>query len=128
MKLYQKLAQKLIQYQNVSKPDSTYLIKPNQVEDEIIALVKNYLPSGSGFDAGTTLDLTSSSPNCLIFRTSFHHMNEHGMYDGWTEHIIRVRPHLAFDIDLTIFGPNRNQIKDYIHDVFHNALVQEYIK
>jgi hypothetical protein len=51
-------------------------------------------------------------------------MNDAGYYDGWTDHIVIVSP--SFDgIDIKISGRNRNDIKDYLHDVFHAALTEE---
>src|SRR5882672_3309038 len=52
--------------------------------DMLCELVIEHMPSGSGFDAGTILDLEKSTGEKLVFITSFHHMNEHGSYDGWT--------------------------------------------
>jgi hypothetical protein len=52
-------------------------------------------------------------------------MDDVGYYDGWTEHTLTVRPSLAFGIDLKFSGRNRNQIKDYLHEVFHEALTHE---
>ena len=49
-------------------------------------LVAMNLPCGSGFDNGTNLDFDKSHQNRLVFTTAFHHMDESGMYDGWTEH------------------------------------------
>jgi len=52
-------------------------------------------------------------------------MNEHGFYDGWTEHRITVKPSLAFGFELTISGRDRNEIKDYLSDVFYLWLREE---
>lgn len=93
-------------------------------EARIEELVKNYMPSGSGFDCGTKIDLDRSTPEKLVFYTDFHHMNE-GYYDGWTDHRITVRPSLLCNFTLTISGRNRNEIKDYIHQVFDCALNEE---
>lgn len=81
-------------------------------------------PSGSGFDKGTKLD-DSSTPERLVFNTAFHHMNEGGYYDGWTEHQVIVTPSLEMDFHLRITGRDRNDIKDFIADSFHNALTQD---
>ena len=91
-------------------------------EEAIRKLVREHMPRGSGIDSGTTIDLDASTTEKLVFDTSFHHMDEHGSYDGWTEHRITVRASLVFTIDLKISGPNRNEIKDYLHDVFREAL------
>jgi hypothetical protein len=81
-------------------------------------------PSGSGFDRGTRLD-DSSRPEKLVFTTAFHHMNEGGMYDGWTEHTVTVRPSLEFGYRLSISGRNRNLIKEVIAEQFSMALELE---
>jgi hypothetical protein len=94
--------------------------------DTIEALTREHMPSGSGFDNPTTLDLDNSTPDCLRFRAAFHHMNDAGYYDGWTYHIVTVRPSLAFEIDLRVTGPNRNDIKGHIAETFHDALTLEF--
>ena len=82
---------------------------------------KQHLPSGSGIDSGTRIDRARTTPDKVVLVTSFHHMNEHGMYDGWTDHVIFCRP--AFDgITVSIGGRDRNGIKDYLHEVFWDAL------
>ena len=90
--------------------------------NKLIGIVEGHMPSGAGFDNGTTLDLDASSEDKLVFDTSFHHMNENGYYDGWTEHRIYVTPSLIHGFAMRITGKNRNQIKDYIYEVFQAAL------
>lgn len=87
----------------------------------IMAIVKRHIPSGSGFDNGTHFG-AESTPEKLIFFTSFHHMNEHGYSDGWTKHTVTVRPSLTSEFTLTISGRNRNEIKELIHEAFYFAL------
>jgi hypothetical protein len=82
-------------------------------------------PSGSGWDNGTKIDLELSRKEKLVFKGSFHHMNEHGYYDGWTDHFIVVKPSLAFGFELSITGRDRNEIKDYLSDVFYSWLREE---
>lgn len=82
-------------------------------------------PHGSGFDNGTHIDLDRSNDDCLRFITSFHHMNEGGMYDGWTEHTVTVTPSLGLDFHVKVSGPNRNDIKDYIAECFQSCLNEE---
>lgn len=52
--------------------------------------------------------------------------NENGMYDGWTQHSIIVRPSFVHGLDITITGKDRNQIKEYLHDVYFSALTEPY--
>lgn len=89
--------------------------------------VKEYGPSGSGFDCGTRLiGLTDKK---IVLATDFHHMNDVGMYVGWSHHKIIVTPVLnKFVFNMRVTGPNRNGIKEYISDMFHdflNARVEE---
>jgi len=91
----------------------------------IMDLVAKYMPRGSGFDCGTKLDLDKSTGERLVFTTDFHHMNDVGMYDGWTAHTITVRPSLSYEIGLAVSGKNRNDIKNCIHELFDTDLRQE---
>lgn len=91
--------------------------------DRAHALVKEHMPSGSGIDRGCTL--IGTDHNKLVFQVDFHHMDEHGGYDGWTEHTVTVWPSLAFGINIKISGPDRNQIKDYLGEVLDAALRAE---
>lgn len=79
------------------------------------------LPSGSGIDNGTQYDIVECNSEKIVFLTAYHHMNENGFYDGWTEHKIIVRPSFD-DINIRITGRDRNAIKDYLHDVFYHVL------
>ena len=93
-------------------------------EERILDLVRDRLPSGSGFDSGTQIDFKACRADRLVFSTAFHHMNDVGFYDGWTEHKVIIRP--TFDgIDICVTGRNRNDIKDYIADCFYTALTEE---
>ena len=92
----------------------------------IDAIVKQFLPSGSGFDSGIeflNLDGRAHDGTSLKFRAAFHHMDESG-YTGWTTHCITVRATFA-GFDLKISGSNKNDIKDYIADTFNIALTEE---
>lgn len=80
------------------------------------------LPSGSGFDNGSHIDLDQSTGEKLVFYTSFHHMDENGFYDGWTDHEVILTPSLEMGYRLKVTGTNRNEIKDYINEQFSYAL------
>lgn len=85
----------------------------------------DFLPSGSGIDSGSEIDLDKSTSNKLVFVLGYHHMDEHGVYCGWTHHTVTVHSHLHSGFELTISGPNRSEIKDYLHEVFHSALLDK---
>lgn len=87
--------------------------------DTYLSELLELLPSGSGFDNGTTLK--NVFPRAIEFATAFHHMNDGGFYDGWTEHLVVVTA--DFDgFTVTVTGRNKRDIKEYIADVFHAAL------
>ena len=83
------------------------------------------LPSGSGIDSAPKFDFDASTPEKLVFTFGYHHMNENGMYDGWTEHSLIVTPSLQFGFHLRITGKDRKQIKDYLYEIFQSALSEE---
>jgi hypothetical protein len=122
-KLYVILAETVEAYHNCVKHGTTAWMQTHRevLEDR----VKCYMPSGSGIDSGTTLNIEKSTGEKLVFETSYHHMDENGMYDGWTNHVVTVRGSLAHGLNIQIGGENRNQIKDYLHDVFRDALMTE---
>lgn len=90
--------------------------------DRLDALAREFLPSGSGFDAGTQFDRDGSRASVIRFTTAFHHMNESGYYDGWTQHAVTLRASLSGFPDMRVTGRDRNGIKEYIGDAFAEAL------
>lgn len=123
MKLYEKLAS-LVAARNycASTKTSKWFERHTETAKQ---LVKEHLQSGGGFDAGTSLDWEKSTKEKLVFNTGFHHLDQNGTYTQWTYHSITVRPSFFGGIALTISGKNHNDIKPYIHDVFHCDLTQE---
>jgi hypothetical protein len=122
MKAYQALAQKLEAIANCERSGKTKWRETHCAA--LQAIVREAMPSGSGFDAGTDLDPSSTSQK-LIFNTSFHYMDENGYYDGWTGHRIIATPCLARGFDLRVTGRDRNGAKDFIADAFNHALNTE---
>jgi hypothetical protein len=94
----------------------------NKHKERLALLARDYLPSGSGIDNGCTIE--SADFDRVVIRTAFHHMNEHGMYDGWSEHKITVRANIS-GLVLTIGGRDRNAIKEHLHEVFYSALTEK---
>ena len=119
MKLYAKIAQLTQAIRNCEKSGNAEWIERHI--DSVESLVHQYMPSGSGFDSGTKIALDECTPARLVFETEFHHMNDVGMYDGWTNHSVIVKPEF-YGISIRITGRSRNDIKDYMADVFHQAL------
>lgn len=103
----------------------------SEAENKLNKMIEN-LPSGSGFDIGTNFeykDKANKQPDKkLVFNTSFHHMDENGFYDGWTEHKIIITSSLLYGYDLKVTGINKNDIKDYIRQTFDNCFFMPEIE
>ena len=127
--VYSELAQLIAAYHSCNSvfAEETHRDYAMRHWERIHEIVTEYLPSGSGFDTGTTLltSPTSSHADKLTFSVAFHHMNEVGYYDGWTEHKVIVTPSFIGGFRLRVTGRNRNDIKDYIAEAFHTALMSE---
>ena len=124
MKVYQRIASLIAARLNCEKSNNHEWFEKH--EERLNDIARNILPSGSGFDSGTVIDLEESGPERVVLRTDFHHMNDSGMYDGWSEHAISITSSLQFGFTLRITGKDRNDIKDYIYQVFEQVLNEEY--
>lgn len=94
-------------------------------DDLIRYIEKNHLPHGSGFDCGTVvIEEECVSGLKLVLKFDYHHMDEHGYYDGWTSHKVIVTPY--FDgIGVTVKGalPRKyRHNKEYFGDTIHYSL------
>lgn len=118
--LYQALASKIVARQNCAGGKNPEWFDRHREDAE--KLVRDHLPSGSGFDNGTTIDWDRCTAERLVFKTAFHHMGDHGGYIGWSEHTVVVRPSLCFGFTLNVTGRDWRQIKDYIAEAFEIAL------
>lgn len=114
--LYRILAGKVGAYHRCAQTGNTEWEAKHK--EAIESLVEEHAPSGSGFDQGTHIVIDDSTEEKLVFTTAFHHMNEHGGYDGWTHHTVTVRPSLAHEYKLFLGGRNRSGIKEYISENF----------
>ncbi len=114
--LYKVLASTLEAIANCRKSDNMEWEEKHAQRLE--KLCAEHLPSGSGLDNGSHLDLAKSNSEKLVIAASFHHMDEHGFYDGWTRHTITVKASLAHGIQVSVSGADRNDIKEYLHETF----------
>lgn len=122
MPVYRALATTIEARQNCLKSGNTEW--QGRHSETILQIVENCLPSGSGIDCGTKIDLDQSTPDSLVFDVDYHHMNDGGYYDGWTQHRVIVTPSLAREISIRITGPDRNEIKEYLYECYHSALLE----
>jgi hypothetical protein len=122
--LYQAIAILVDAYQSCKakgETDPNFAEWSEKHQAAIGDLVRAHMPSGSGFDSGTSIDLQSSTPEKLRFVTAFHHHTESG-YAGWTEHMVTVRPSLRHGFEVTVSGRDRDGIKEHVANVFDDAL------
>ncbi len=93
--------------------------------ESVLNRAAEMLPRGGGFDVYPTLDTDSEYKGRLVFRGSYHKMNDAGMYDGWADYAITVRPCLVHGFTVSVRGGGRD-LGDYIAESFHAALSAEY--
>lgn len=119
-----KLINLLASRVSIINHQASLLDNVKRAESEIESLIREFMPSGSGFNNGTSFDFDSSNKEKLVFYTGFHHMNEFGYYTGWTMHKVVATPSFR-GFNLRVTGKDKNDIKEYIRQVFHNALSRE---
>ncbi len=124
-KVYQKLAGIIDARINCLKVDNPTWISKH--EETIESIVTDCLPSGSGIDSGCQIDLDASHGNKLVIHSSYHAMDDNGMYDRWYDFTVKVTPNLHFGFDLKITGKfgRYQHVKDYLYDLFDSALNEE---
>lgn len=122
-KLYQSIARSFDAMQSCHKSGNTEW--ENKHADSIVAQVNKYMPHGSGIDAGVKFDFERSKHDKLVFTFGYHAMNENGYYVGWYDYTLTVSPSMAFDFDMKLNGKDYHGSKDYLLDLFSEALNSE---
>lgn len=113
-------------YQNcVKNGNKEWEEKHLDILDKFISL----FPSGSGIDNGVKfypLDKENKDVGKqFVLHAPFHHMDENGYYDGWTDHKIIYYADMTVGFNLKITERNKNDIKDYLMSVFSNIFYME---
>jgi len=121
MEIYQKLCECLMMRRDYLEINNSKMA--NKWKEQIQKIMDS-APHDSGFDNGTELSYDLGKYGGFTFTTSFHHMDS-GHYDGWTEHLVKVKPHLRFGFVLEITGRNKHNIKEHIYEVFSWWLSQK---
>jgi hypothetical protein len=116
-KLYQHIASMCEARKNCIKSENK--IWEERHTDNLITL-QNFLPSGSGIDSGCKIDMPNSGDKAIRITSSFHNMDEHGMYDGWIDFRVVVTPSLSNDFNIDIYGQfgKHQDLKEYLADTF----------
>jgi hypothetical protein len=122
--LYEAIYTALLARDNCRTPGFARPEMAHTWDESLAHLATKLLPRGAGFDCGTRILGRTQNGSGFILETEFHHMDDNGFYDGWTEHRITVRPSFVGGFDLTISGQNRDDVKGYIAEVFNAALMR----
>ena len=116
-KLYNTFAYLAANYHEPYSPNDAKAERKARADE----LAEEFLPSGSGFDSGSSFDIEASNGDKLILYTKYHHMVE-GVYTKWTEHKVIVTFSMAYGLIVKVQGSNYRNIRGYIADQFHGAL------
>lgn len=89
-------------------------------KDLIAYFEKAYLPQGSGFDRGCTVDTRMSGIDRVVIDAPFHHMDENGYYCGWADYKVVVKmTFLGLSVSVT---RGRKDHREYVRQVFERVL------
>lgn len=99
------------------------LVNAKNNEIQVKKIADSYLPHGSGLDGQIIVE--SITDKKIVIFCEFHHMNENGFYTKWTDHTVVVTPSFD-DIGIRITGKNLNDIKEYLWQVFYDALTADF--
>ena len=95
-------------------------------ENQWVHLI-NMLPSGSGFDSGTATETITDKK--IVFKSSYHEMNEHGYYMAWIDFEVTAWPKfggIGYDFKVNFHGNKRGRDhREYIEDVFSEIFSRE---
>jgi len=115
MKLYQKIARVLSQ-------------KDIILQGEQLTLLQELLPNGNGMRRQINcMILLESTKKRIVIGTAYWHPNDNYETSRWTEHKVVITPSFEGEINIRITGKNENNVKDYLYDIFREALMKEYV-
>lgn len=121
MKLYKRIAQTLQAIENCQQTGNQVWIDKHT---DTLHDLEKLLPSGSGIDAGCKIG-SGSTHDKIVIEFDYHLMNENGMYERWIDFGLRITPSLCNDFDIHITGRDKDGIKEYLYDLFYDALETE---
>lgn len=128
MKLYEQMARTMVAWKNCIQANN---IEWKNNHAQTMVTLMDLLPHGSGIDSSWNTDVEKCGDDRLEFYCAFHHMNEGGYYDGWTEFTVIVKPSLMFGCHVKITGPfprKYSDTRDYLHEIIEYALTRELSK
>lgn len=99
-------------------------------EYSIEEIIKEHLPQGSGIDGETAIDYGKSKPDRIVINSSYHVMNENGLYAGWIDYKVIITPSLQFGFELNIVGnfsaKKQLGLRDYLYQAYEHALSEVF--
>ena len=109
MKFYQKIA-RVASQKNWAK------------RKKELALLQELLPNGNGLlrQLDCEILLKSTEKRIVIGTTYWHETNTR------TVHQVIIKPSFEGAINIRVTGKNVNNVKEYLHDIFREALMKEY--
>jgi hypothetical protein len=127
--IYQHIARKVTAERNCEVSGNTEWYDKHGLA--LHRIEADHLPSGSGIDCGTRIDMDKTTADKIVLNSNYHCMDEHGFYDGWIGFTVTIKPSLLHGITLDIKGPFSDRhgkyadLKDYLGDVFYTCLDNE---
>lgn len=127
MKLYEKLGGIIEAIKNCEEVNNQEWIEKHT---ETLEKLIEELPHGSGIDADITISNERCRRDLIIIESSYHCMNEVGMYDGWIDFEVWIRPSFSgIDIDVKGRFSERHgkyaATRDYLLDTFATCLDED---
>lgn len=112
MKLYQKIARVASQ-------------KDARMERIRFDMLEKLLPIGNGIEKECEISLKSTKKR-IVIDTAYRHPNDSYETSRLTNHQIIITPSFEEEINIRVTGKNVDNIKEYLHEVFREALMKEY--
>jgi hypothetical protein len=116
MKLYQKIARVASQKNTPKKAKELSLLQELLPNGNVIGLQRHNLSTVS-----CIISLKSTHKRIVIDTAYWH-----PIIRQWTEHQVVITPSFEGEINIRITGKNEGDIKEYLWDIFREALMKEY--
>ncbi|MEM2002912.1 MAG: hypothetical protein QXT77_09730 [Candidatus Methanomethylicaceae archaeon] len=82
------------------------------------------LPHGAGIDSDYYIEYNEKKDKLAII-SQYHLMNQYGFYTRWVRFEVIVTPSLVYELNVKIKGRLPADLKDYLHDLFYDALTSD---
>jgi hypothetical protein len=115
MKLYQKIA-KVLSQKNWAK------------RAKELSLLQELLPNGNGIreHEGLAVILLESTKKRIVIETTYWPPHDSYETTRRTVHQLVITPSFEGEINIRVTGKNENNVKEYLQDIFREALMKEY--